>query len=392
MLTPRTRLGLRLTALLTGLVGVVNLFSAATPNLHNRSEWLREFLPFEVRAGGHLFAAITGFVLLTLATNILRRKRVAWWLAVVLLVVSIVSHLLKGLDYEESLLSTVLLIQLLLLRQVFTARSDRPSVAQGIRTVIGALLFTLAYGTAGFYFLDNHYKVNFGLQAAIVQTIAMFFTDDSGGLVPTTRFGQFFADSIYAIGGVTFLYVLVMLLRPVLWRDVVSLGERQQAQAIVEQSRPSSLARMTLFEDKTYYFSPAGHSLIAYVPKGRGAIALGDPIGPEEDRRETIIGFQQFCERNDWYPAFYQTLPDDLDLYRELGFQTLQIGEEAVVNLKEFTLEGKAGKGLRTPLNRLKKLGHEIKFHEPPISDALLSRLSLEGLVTRRKPPKLKES
>ncbi len=371
----RTQIGLWTAALLTGLVGVVNLLSSVTPNLPGRTALLKEFFPFEIRAGGHLFAAITGFVLLTLATNLLRRKRVAWLLTIGLLIVSIISHLVKGLDYEESLLCGVLLIQLLLMRNVFTAQSDRPSIAQGIRVLIAALLFTLAYGTAGFYLLDQHYQVNFSLTEALLQTLAMFFTEDNAGLQPKTRFADFFADSIYIVGAVTVGYALLMLLRPVLLRDTPDSRERKQAITIIEQYGRSSLARFTLFDDKAYYFSPSGQSVIAYVAKGRGAIALGDPIGSVEDTKEVIIGFQQFCDRNDWYPAFYQTLPDHLELYQELGFRVLRIGEEAIVDLHSFSLKGKANQNFRNYTNRLTKAGYQVKFYQPPISDKLLQEL-----------------
>lgn len=375
LVSQKNRIGLWTAALLTGLVGGVNLLSAVTPGLPERVKWLKPLFPLEIRASGHLFAALTGFVLLTLATNLLRRKRIAWLLTSSLLVVSIISHLLKGLDYEESLLSGVLLVQLLLMRRTFTAKSDPPSIAQGVRVLIGALLFTLVYGTVGFYLLDEHYSVNFSWREALVQTLAMFFTEDNAGLQPTTRFGQFFANSIYIIGAVTVGYALLMLLQPVLVRSQANLNERQRAKEIVEQYGCSSLARLTLLDDKAYYFSPSSRSVIAYVAKGRGAIALGEPIGPPEDRKEVIVGFQLFCERNDWYPAFYQTLPNDLELYKSLGFQVLQIGEEAIVDLKTFTLQGKAGKNLRTPLNRLTKQGYQVKFYQPPISDDLLHEL-----------------
>ena len=154
-----------------------------------------------------------------------------------------------------------------------------------------------------------------------------------------------------------------------------SEDERQRAKAIVEQYGHSSLARMTLFEDKAYYFSPSGQSVIAYVPKGRGAIALGDPIGSDEDRKAVIVGFKEFCDRNDWYPAFYQTLPDHLDFYKYLGFQVLPIGQEAIVDLKSFTLQGKAGRNLRNAVNRFNKLGYQVKFYQPPLSDELLQQL-----------------
>src|SRR5579883_2448981 len=371
----KTRIGLLSAVILTGLVGVVNLFSAVTPNLHGRSHWLKQFLPFEITASGHIFAALTGFILLTLATNLLRRKRVAWLLTVGLLIISIFSHLLKGLDYEESLLSGVLLAQLLLMRHVFTARSDRPSIAQGVKVLISALLFTLAYGAVGFYLLDGKFSENFNWSDAIFQTLAMFFTADNAGLQPKTRFGEFFSNSIYVIAASTFTYALLMLLKPVFIRVPASGQEREKARKIVEQYGCSSLAAFTLLNDKSYFFSPSGHSVIAYVPKGRGAIALGDPIGPIEDRKEVIVSFRQFCQRNDWYPAFYQTLPDHLNLYQLLGCKVLKIGVEGIVDLHNFSLQGKQGKNLRTPLNRMTKMGYKVKFYQPPIADDLLRQL-----------------
>jgi phosphatidylglycerol lysyltransferase len=371
----RNRCWLWIATLLTAGMGIVNLVSAVTPGIHNRVRWLEDLFPFPVRAGAHTFAAVIGFLLLVLSVNLLRRKRVAWLLTVVLLILSILSHLIKGWDYEESLLAGVLLIQLVSMRGQFTAQSDRPSIVQGIRGLIAALLFTLAYGTLGFYLLDRHYSVDFDLRSALLQTLAMFFTEDNAGLQPTNRFGQFFADSIYIIGATTLGYGLWMLLRPVLLRSGATQRDRIHAQTIVEAYGHSSLARFTLFDDKDYYFSPSGQSVIAYVPKGRGAIALGDPIGPPADRREVIVGFQQFCARNDWYPAFYQTLPDDLALYQSLGLQSLQIGEEAIVDLHAFTLEGKLGRNLRTPVNKMVKAGHRIEFHAPPIADRLLHEL-----------------
>lgn len=375
MPTERSKLGIQIAAWLTAMVGIVNLVSAVTPSVVERVELIREIFPFQVRAGAHLFAVLAGFILLTLASSLLRRKRVAWLLTLVLLAISIVSNLVKGLDYEESILAGVLFVQLLLMQRWFTAQSDRPALTRGVQVLVIALLFTLAYGTLGFYILDREFNQRFDLWNALQQTLAMFFTADNAGLKPTTRFGRFFADSVEWVGLLTVLYALWMLLRPVWLRSGATPEERQKARAIVEQYGRSSLARFTLLDDKVYYFSPSGRSVIAYVQKGRGAIALGDPIGPSADRQETIVSFQQFCARNDWLPAFYQTLPDDVALYKAVGFQVLQIGEEAIVDLQAFTLEGKAGKNLRTAVNKLTKTGHTIEFHPPPISPDLLKEL-----------------
>ena len=361
-------------SILTALMGCINLISAVSPNTH-RIRWIRELVPFEFRASSHVFSALAGFFLLALAANLLRRKRIAWAITMVLLSISVVTHLLKGLDVEESSLAALLLVQLWLMRKTFTARSDRPSIAQGVRVLIGALVFTLAYGTLGFYLLDQYYSTNFDLGSAVTQTLAMFFTSDNAGLTPTRRFGEFFANSIYVIGTVTLGYGLLMLLRPVLQRQGATETEREQAERIVVQHGRSSLARYALLVDKAYYFSPTGQSVVAYVAKGRGAIALGDPIGPAEEFIETLSGFCQFCDQNDWQPAFYQTSGEYLSLYQSAGFRVLKIGEEATVDLKTFTLKGKASQNFRTAINKFTKLSYEVEFQKPPIATELIQEL-----------------
>lgn len=370
------RLGLWAIAFLTACTGTTNLLSAVAPRLLDRIGWLRALSPFDVRASAHFFAALSGFFLLTLAANLLRRKRIAWALTIALLIVSIILNFFRGWYYVEGLFSIVLLSQLIVMRKAFTAGSDPPSIGQGIRVLIGALLFTLLYGTAGFYLQRHSFNNRFDLWGAVLQTLAMFFTDDNAGLVATSPQGQFFEDSIYLVGAVTLTYAFLMLLRPVLLRgQPATKAERLRAAKIVENYGTSSLARFTLFEDKAYYFSPSGETVIAYVPKGRGAIALGDPIGPETDRKEAIWGFREFCDRNDWHPGFYQVLPDYLELYRALGFHTLKIGEEGVVDLSTFTMTGKAKQDLRTSLNKFKRLGYSLEICEAPISLKTLSQL-----------------
>ena len=377
----KTRIGVWSAAILTGIMGIVNLWSAVAPSFPDRTIWLKHFFPFSVRASGHLFAALSGFILLTLAANLLRRKRVAWYLTVALLIMSILSHLIKGFDIEESALATVLLIQLFVLRSAYTAKSDRPSIAQGIRVFIAAILFTLAYGTIGFYILDGYFSingqpVNFTFTGSVWQTLAMFFTADNAGLEPRRRYAEFFINSIYAVGLTTMAYALFMLFRPVLLRgDPSTLNDRRRARQIIDEFGQSSLARLSLLPDKSYFFSPSGKSVIAYVAKGRAAIALGDPIGCPDDRLEAIISFQQFCNQNDWFPTFYEVMPDTLPLYQSLGYRWAQIGEEAIVDLHTFNLKGKANQDFRTAINKLTKAGYRLQVYEPPIDDELIARL-----------------
>jgi phosphatidylglycerol lysyltransferase len=380
----RTAIGLWSVALLTGSMGFVNLWSSVFPGDPTRLEWLDFFMPIEIRAEAHIFSAMCGFLLLIMAVNLKRRKRMAWWITMGTCAVSIVTHLIKGLDYEECILAIVLMTQLLLMRKEFTARSDRPSIAQGIRHFGAALLFTLMYGSTGFYILDGHFSIhqgekliqhyNFDIKAAIIQTFELFFTADNTGLIPETVYATWFVHSIYAVGSLTILYAIGMLLRPVLLKNSAK-ADRKFAEVIINQYGQSSLARLALLSDKEYYFSPSHRSVIAFVVKGRSAIALGDPIGPEDDRLETLYSFRQFCRSNDWFPAFYEVGTEQLSCYRSMGWHWIQIGEEAIVDLSKFHLKGKSNQSLRTAVNRLTKTGHRFVVYEPPNSAELITKL-----------------
>ncbi len=365
--------GVRLASLLTLLMGFLNLTSAVQPALSNRLALLRTILPLEVTHGSQLTSALAGFALILVASSLWRRKRMAWLLTIILLVVSIATHLTKGLDVEEASLALGLLILLILLRNSFHAATDRPSLRQGLMVLATAFVFTLAYGAIGFYLLDKHFRVSYSLLAALRQTVTMFTSFYDPSLQPVTSFGKYFIDSIYIIGLSALGFALLMLIRPVLVRLPATEEERKRAKKIVENHGRTALARPALFEDKSYFFD--GETVIAYAASQRGAMALGDPIGPPAQAAQAILHFRDFCARNDWTPSFVSTLPDYLEAYRSAGFDSVCIGFEAIVVLNDFTLEGSRNKGIRYAINRLERDGYRAEVHMPPLDDDLMTTL-----------------
>ena len=376
----------RTAAALTTAMGFVNLLSGVTPSEPARVEQISSWSPLFLRHGGHFAAALAGFALLLLAVNLARRKRAAWLLTEAVLVVSVASHVVKGLDLEEAAVASALAAFLFSQRYHFQARSDPPSVRQGLWVLLGALAFTLLYGVTGFYLLDRHFSVNFGFGAALRQTVVMFTQLYDPGLQPVTRFGRWFADSIYGVSVASGSLALFLIVRPVLLRHPPTAAERERARRIVEAHGRSSLARLALMEDKSFHFTPGG-SVIAFVVKNRVALSLGDPIGPPGDAAAAIAGFVEHCTRNDWRAAFYQTFPDLLEHYRAAGLETLCIGHEAIVDLAGFSLEGHAMKRLRGSMSRLQRAGARAVVLEPPLDDGLMEELrevSDEWLATMR--------
>ncbi len=364
----------RLLALLTGLMGLVNLLSATTPSLRERVVLLQEWLPLALRFGSHLAAALSGFALLLLARGLWRRKRTAWSLTLALLIVSAFSHLLKGLDYEEAALAVGLALWLLQTRAAFSARSDPPSLRHAVGVFAVAVAFTLVYGVLGLSFLDRHFSINFDVAQSVRQVLTMFTQFEAPDVVPITPFGRYFADSIYMVAAATMGYALLALVSPVLVRHPANAGERARARRIVEQWGRTSLAWFALSADKSYYFSDGG-SVIAFVVSRTVCLALGDVIGPPDDVLPALRGFCASCAGNDWQPAFVGTEPDHLSHYEAAGLSTLCIGYEAIVPVRDYSLAGGRSKDIRGRVARLQKLGYVSRLHPSPLPDTLLAEL-----------------
>ncbi len=88
-----------------------------------------------------------------------------------------------------------------------------------------------------------------------------------------------------------------------------------------------------------------------------------------------IREFERYCTDNGWGLGFHQALPDFLEVYQRLGFKKLKVGDEAIVDLTAFTLQGAAAKTLRSKVNLLEKAGIRAEYNEPPIPGELMTQL-----------------
>ncbi len=70
-------------------------------------------------------------------------------------------------------------------------------------------------------------------------------------------------------------------------------------------------------------------------------------------------------------------LPDHLDAYKVAGFDILTLGQEAIVDLPKFTLEGSENKTLRNSYNKMVRNGYRFDVVQPPFSPRMLRELDL---------------
>ncbi len=378
--------GVRIVAVFTALMGVINALAAAPRNLVQVLDIpgvpddlasdlaiVAEYSPLEVQQGGQLTAAVSGLALLLLASALWRRKRTAWMLTLGVLLFSAVNHAWER-DFVVAGLAAALAVWLFFLQPRFHARSDRPSVRQAIQLLLVAWGFILAYGVFGYYWLTNLAGQSYSARDALQQTAIMMTRFYDPGLIEVGEASRVFGFAIYLLSGLTYAYVFLLLVRPVLQRQPVTPGQRQQAERIVAQYGQTAYSLLALWRAEHFFFSNGG-SLVAYDLQGRTAVALGDPVGPAEDRQEATRSFSRFCRRNDWTPAFYQVRAENLDHYRALGFNVIGVGREGRIDLRNLDLQEPHFAALRQKVDELVMRGHHATFVAPPLPEALLDRL-----------------
>jgi phosphatidylglycerol lysyltransferase len=374
--TSRQRISVYFVTLLTLGSGLLNLYSVIRPGLPERVERLRRIFPLEFVHFSRSATWLLGFTLIIASFNVYRRKRLAFWLVAAVATFSAAFHLTKGLDYEEALISLALLASLYFTRRAFTVRSRRPNWRGAVRRVATALVIAVAYGMAGFWLLDpREFGIDFGWRESLRHTFEFLTLRGDPGLHPRTRYAEWFLDSLYLATSAAFVYSLYALFRPVFYQFRTQPQEIELAKHILRHHGRSSLDFFKARPDKSLYFSTDGQCFLAYRVGGRFAMVLGDPVGPESAIEALARGFMRYCEDNGWGLAFHQVLPDFLGVYQGLGLRKLKVGDDAIVDLAGFTLEGKSAKEFRSKVNQLEKAGVHATYHEPPIPSRLMAEI-----------------
>ncbi|MGN6329694.1 MAG: bifunctional lysylphosphatidylglycerol flippase/synthetase MprF [Rhodanobacter sp.] len=345
---------------LTLVSGAVLLFSGATRALPLRMAILSEVLPLSVLEVSHLLASVIGMLLLILARGLQRRLDAAYVLTLILLLAGAAFSLLKGIDYEEAALLTLLAMALAPAHRLFYRRASLFSTTFSLGWIAAIVaVFVCAIWLVMFSYKHVDYSADLWWE----------FSFHQGGAPRALRalVGSAAAGLLFALGS---------LIRPVRLRcEPPSEAELAQALPLIRRA-DSAQAHLALMGDKALLFDDEHKAFVMYDIEGRSWVAMGDPVGVDEAaRRELVWTFMEQCERAGGWPVFYQVSPANLDLYLEVGLALLKVGEEARVRLATFSLDGKSRKVLRNTVNRLSRDGLRLDVVPAEAVAPLLPRL-----------------
>ena len=364
-------------ALLLLSLGIINIVSVLTPAIAERVHWLTDFLPMDAIIVSNYFVLVLGLFLLVTASFMLKGLKIAWWFAFFLSFVSMIGNLTKAGDYEEAIAAFLVIVVLIFTKKDYYVKNNPRLRTVGIQTAVLSMLAVLIYSVIGFYYLDKkHFNIDFSFLQSVRYALQNYFLVGSTDLVPVDNFANKFILSINISGFLTLVFLIYTLIRPYFLKIFPSPLELERPQELVSQFGNSALDYFKTYQDKMI-FEPEGlNAFISYRPAGNFAVVLENPVAQDENQmKHCIRQFDKFCFEIGLKSIYYRVPENDLPNYRSLKKKVMFLGQEGIVDLNLFSLEGGAKKSIRNALSKVKERGYTSHIHHPPIKDGLLQKI-----------------
>ncbi|MEU0560679.1 bifunctional lysylphosphatidylglycerol synthetase/lysine--tRNA ligase LysX [Dactylosporangium sp. NPDC006015] len=321
-------------------------------------------------------------ILATLAAAVHNRKRVIYWILALFLGAQLlfdVFVLLGGAERGEearelrlpwhgaaaglanAVITSVLLALLWLARGGFSARVQRASLPKALAT-LGVLIsaFTLlGWGLVELF--PGSLGPGAGRLAYSGKTVlggAFGFDVGLHGRAPgwvNLILGAFGAIALFA--------ALFALLRS--QRATASLDadeERRVRQLLAAHGRRDSLGYFATRRDKEVVFSPTGRAAVTYRVVFGVSLASGDPLGEPDAWPPAIEAWLREARDYAWTPAVMGASEEGATAYARAGLRVIQLGDEAVLHVRDFDLEAPRLRQVRQAVHRVERAGYTVRI------------------------------
>ena len=368
----RGRLIRRLAAAAIFITGLLDLLVAVAPPLRHRLHTALTYFPLGISQTAAAAVAIAGIALVMLSRGILRGQRRAWLVTVILLALSMVLHLAHAASVGAVAVTGVVLAFLLIERRWFTGTTDRGSLKNAAPILITIVIVAVGAAFLGVE-LSNLHKAPLPGWPLVLLAVAERLVGLSTVALPD-KIDDFVYTSMLTVGLAVLVTVLYLATRPVVDRRLSAKQRPAERRAIELRSRDivkrhgrGTLDYFALRDDKQFFFY--GDSLVAYAVYGGICLVSPDPIGPPAERAQVWGAFRSFCDGRGWGVGVVGAGEEWLPIYEEGGMRWLYLGDEAVVDLQTFSLQGGKMKSLRQANTRVARYGYTVEFLDPATID-----------------------
>ncbi len=348
-----------LAALAAALVGLVNIASALTPNIRWRGHVLLGFEPVEAMRLFHALALPAGTALLLVAPYLARRRRRAWRAAILLMLALGCFDLLKGLDFEETAITWAAAVVLFAGGAAFRVRHDPITLRSAVWRVPLLGLVGLALVALATWASQGHPSV----PSVLRETVDLLRWQ--GGPIHLQHRYAWIPLGVHMIELCTLLAIAYVTFRPLAApRALPGPDARKAASQLVRDHGSDTLSFFKLRGDKQYFFSRDGSAFVGYRIENGVLLLSGDPVGPPAAFPGLLADLRIFTEARGLKLGAVGASEALRPLYEELGLRTLYLGDEAIIDVATFSLEGRPIRKVRQSVTRLRKAGYSASLYE----------------------------
>ena len=151
--------------------------------------------------------------------------------------------------------------------------------------------------------------------------------------------------------------------------------DKEKIIELISKYGGSSLAHYVFVGDKYVHINKKDDVFFQYQIISDKIIVLGGPVGNKESFFDAI---KEFYDLADLYGYTLVFSGVDVILFQELhdmGYDFLKLGQDALVELGEFSLAGNKNKSKRQAVSRIDKAGYTFSIEAPPFTDELFKEL-----------------
>jgi phosphatidylglycerol lysyltransferase len=152
---------------------------------------------------------------------------------------------------------------------------------------------------------------------------------------------------------------------------------REKAKFLLNEYGNSAVDYFKLYKDKLFFFSDLHDAFIAYRIANGFAVVLEEPVCAEDNKLEVLEEFDHHCRKMGLKSAFYRVDENSMQWFNQIRKQKILIGQEAILEIESFSLEGRDRKSLRNGLNSLQKKGFITQLYKAPLQESLVLELKV---------------
>ena len=305
-------------------------------------------------------------LLISVGVALRRRLRAAWWIFVIWWViipqlVRIFSIIGGGplLQIAGLVIMSAVLVILWRARPQFQARGAR-------RNLLAAIIFFLLGGLV-ILVLGTWLVSTFGTTPDL-ETAALHVLDKMLGEVGLTRPDEvssplwvtIFLD---VLGAVVILTSTYLLFRPPAHTQTLSAVDEARVRTLLRSfGEWDSLGYFATRRDKSIVWNAgepaAAQAGVSYRVIGSVSLASGNPVGDPEHWESAIEQWRAKSRASGWSLAVMGAGELGATAYAEAGLTAFEIGDEAILDMRTFSLNGPGMKAVRQSVSRLQRRGY----------------------------------